>query len=162
VSYHQEGDLVALFSPELARDAVRELADVGGAFAVDRARELAPVTVTPRRAPGTLRDSYVQSEVQPFTDGAVDGYESGVESHDYVARWVEYGTKAHGEDPSVKHAIEFTTIDGEKVRAHIRNPGMPAQHVVSRAMTATELALPELAQPVLERWARRQQAAAER
>jgi hypothetical protein len=163
VSYTADGDIADLFSPELARDCVRELADAAGAAVTATARELAPIDwKDPHHPPGSLRDSYVQMRVELMNDGVNAGYTSGVESHDYRARWIEWGTKAHPEDPKRRRAIEFTTIDGVKVRAHIRNPGIPAQHVVARALALAELSFDEIAQPALDRWKQRQEAAAHR
>jgi hypothetical protein len=161
--YKQDGSLADLFTPRLARETVRQLADAAGARALEHARELAPVYPADRHhPPGTLRDSYRQSDVERVNDGVDEGYASGVQSSWYIARFIELGTKAHDEDPESRLAVAFTTTDGEKVKAHVRNPGFAGKFVVRRAMLLTELEFEEIGTPIVERWARRQEAAARR
>ncbi len=160
---YEGGNISDLFTDgeDIARAATYEMADAAGAFVTAMTRELAPVDLADRRhVPGSLRDSYQQLPVERTNDGVHEGFKSGVESHDYRARWIESGTKAHPERASIKRAIEFTTISGELVRAYIRNPGIRAQHPVARAQLAAEIGFETIAQPALDRWAERQEAAA--
>lgn len=128
------------------------------------ARALAPVG--PRadgRDPGTLRDSYSQIETHRVQhDNGNIAYASGVESDDYVARFEEYGTKAHEIRPRIPGGVlTFRTWpSGEKVRVTVvRQPGLQGKHIVSNALAATERDFAAIAEPALERWQRRQEAA---
>jgi hypothetical protein len=161
------GSIESLFADaeRLAEDAAIEMADAAGEFATATARRLAPVGPrTDGRDPGTLRDSYQQIETHRVQhDDGNTAYASGVESDDYVARWAEWGTKAHEIRPRIPGGVLVfrTWPSGEKVRVTVvRQPGLPGKHVVTRALDATEREFPALASPALERWQRRQEAAA--
>jgi hypothetical protein len=169
VSYEQTGGSLAdLFDPELAALACREMAEDASRFATETARELAPISNpfdSYKRAPGSLKDSYRERDVvrRARADGLTE-YEGGVESFDPVARWVEYGVQPHTIEAKNGPYITFRSWPtGEIVRARVvHQRGYPGQHVVSRALLATELAFDEVALPALERWQRRQQDAARR
>lgn len=165
MSYHQTGSLVDLADPQLAEDAVRDIADACGAYATAAARNLAPIgPIMDRRAPGTLKASYKQIDTHRIEqdDGNV-GYASGVESDDYIARILEYGTREHEITPRYRGgALVFRAWpNGELVRVRrVHQRGLPAAHIVGRAVAATLLAFDEIAEPSVERWAKRQMAAA--
>jgi hypothetical protein len=165
VGYTSDGDLADLFDPDLSDLAVREMADAAGEFATVTARELAPVSpsIDFRRAPGTLRDSYKQIDVRPVAHGdGKTGWESGVESHDFVARLIEYGVSPHDVSARPGSWLVFRAWpSGKIVRAKVvHQHGFVGQHIVSRAITATEFAFDEISEPALRRWRDRQVAAA--
>ncbi|HWF31123.1 MAG TPA: hypothetical protein VG188_01020 [Solirubrobacteraceae bacterium] len=153
------------FAPELAERATREMADDAGAFATATARALAPISpvIDSARAPGTLRRSYEQIDVHPFAHGdGKSGYASGVQSHDFVARLIEYGVAPHDVSAKAGRWLVFRAWpNGEIVRAKlVHQKGFPGQHIVHRAIEATRFAFDEIAEPALLRWVERQSAAA--
>lgn len=154
------GRMADLFDPDLADEAVREMALEAGAFATARARELAPVRSSevniPGRAPGTLRDSYRQSELRRERAPMREGWSSGVESSDFVARLLEHGVAPHEIRGRRGRLLRFRAASGEMVTARVvQHPGVRGRHIVGNALADTRLAFEELAQPALVRWAKR-------
>jgi len=84
------------------------------------------------------------------------GYESGVRSFDYVARFAEHGVRAHTVESKPGRWLVFRSWPtGRLIRAKIvKQRGYAGHHVVRRALDATEAAFPEIAQPALEHWTR--------
>ena len=142
----------------ITRDACRDMADAGGKFVTDLARATAPVSAF-GRPPGELKASYRQIDVHRGAPGAAGerSYESGVESYDPVAMWVERGTLPHVIKPRIKGGVlKFRTIDGHLVEAKVvHHPGMRGQHIVARAMHEAHLAFDAITTPAAERWAER-------
>ncbi|MCW2984080.1 MAG: hypothetical protein JWR63_1650 [Conexibacter sp.] len=116
MGWEADGTLAGMWDVEhLAHDLMADMADMAGAAMTHRARTLAPIgkSGTPGRAPGTLRDSYRQTPVRREQNvrPGLDGYTSGVESHDPVAGWMETGVKPH----VIRGRIRFRTVGGRWV-----------------------------------------------
>ncbi|HMJ37146.1 MAG TPA: hypothetical protein VK501_24790 [Baekduia sp.] len=164
MAYESDGTLGELFDVEhLAHELMADMADMAGAAMTHRARSLAPVGKSglPGRAPGTLRDSYRQTPVRREQNvrPGVDGYVSGVVSHDIVAQWMESGIRAH----VIRGPVRFRTVGGRWVTVrNVQHPGVAPRWIVLRAAGETEAAFEELTQPAVARFKAGFEANAER
>jgi hypothetical protein len=154
MGWEADGSLEGMWDVEhLAHDLMADMADMAGAAMTHRARSLAPVGKSgiPGRAPGTLRDSYRQTPVRREQNvrPGVDGYVSGVVSHDPVAGWMETGVRPH----VIRGPIRFRTVGGRWVTVRaVQHPGVEPRWIVLRAAGETEAAFEELTQPAVERF----------
>lgn len=157
MGFEADGTLAGMWDVEdLVHDAMVEMADTAGAAMTSRARSLAPVGQSgiPGRRPGTLRGSYHQTAVrrEQNVQPGLDGYVSGVESHDIVAQWMETGVRPH----RIKGPIRFRTVGGGWVTVkNVQHPGVEPRWIVLRAATETQAAFEELARPAVERFQER-------
>jgi hypothetical protein len=158
------GDRLApLFQPALARSTAHRMAEHGRDLLLENVKASTPVEESPhRRAPGTARNSWRGKPVLgPLPGGmAAEVYETGVESHDYVTLFLEYGTGRHG-----PHHRAFV-IRGDTLRFYSRrlgrwvfrrdvlNPGQRAQRPLATGVALTEHELARVLQPDLLAWKR--------
>ena len=161
------GSIESLFTDaeRLAEEAVADMADAAGAAATATARALAPVGPrADRRDPGYLRDSYVQIETHRVpARQRQHRVRIGSRIRRLRGEVRRHGTKAHEIRPRIPGGVlTFRSWpSGEKVRVTVvRQPGLPAKHIVGTALGATEREFASIAEPALERWQRRQEAAA--
>jgi hypothetical protein len=141
---YQGGRLADLFSQEPVNRALSDMALAGGSAMWEVTRDRTPVHT------GEVRDSWIVKPVRHERIGGTDGYESGVESNHYRARWVEHGVNAHPERP--KHRRAELTPEGP--RAAVDHPGFPGAHPVASAAAWAEANFERITSPVAERWAR--------
>lgn len=118
----------------------------------DRMHELV-VAGTPRRT-GITAASW---RTKPVRVGVVEGaltYESGIESHHFVARLLEHGTAAH-EIPN-RGVVSFRDPHtGREVTVRrVHHPGTPGLHLVAIAANVAEAEFDQLMRPLMQEWKR--------
>jgi hypothetical protein len=171
MSYEQEGDLIAMFDPELSRRATYKMADAGGDWLLERVIANTPVSYTglalqfggftPARTPGTLKRSWKRGPVEPRVGGIDPGFEVKVDTHDPIAAYVEWDTRPHIIRPRTPGGrLRFRTWPtGELVYARVvHHPGTKGQHMMSFAAHAATLNFDHIVDEPLRHWAREQQA----
>jgi hypothetical protein len=142
LGYHG-GKLAHLTSWLPARQAAEEMADAGGRFVERRAAELTPVGET-----GEARRAWRRSEVQRRRLGRDAVLSVKVSNSNYVARFLNNGTKAHEIRPD--HAAALELPNGERASAHVS--GIRPRKMIENAAAAAEVSMPKITGPALERW----------
>jgi hypothetical protein len=154
---YRGGRLASLAADDGATErTARGIADSGGRLMTEVAVERTPVES------GEVRASWRQLPVDRERREGVTGYVSGASNHHWRARFVEWGVQPHNieprGDPEGAEAVE--TPAGP--RALVHHPSYPGAHMTAQAAAAAEVALPELAAPELEAWAKDVELAAKR
>lgn len=119
------------------------MAEHGAEHFRERVADSTPVddSPSPSRPPGTARRSWrVKPVLGPLVTGSAEVYETGIETHDHLARLLEYGTGTHG-----PHHRPYL-IRGDTLRYYSRrlgrwvfrrdvlNPGQPRPHATAIAI----------------------------
>jgi hypothetical protein len=81
-----------------------------------------------------------------------------VSSGNRVVHWLNDGTKPHEITPDKAEALQLP----EGVRESVHVSGIEPHKMIERAAADTEVALPEIAAPALEEWARKTEAEAKK
>jgi hypothetical protein len=129
--------------------AMHQMAERGGDAMTRHA-----VENTPRDTGHTAASWFTK----PVTIGQHEGtltFDSGVESHSHIARWLEHGVKPH-EMPKGRGVVSFVDPHTGK-RVTVRrfyHPGFPGLHLVANAAAFTEANLDSIVRPVLDDWRR--------
>jgi hypothetical protein len=127
-----------------AREAAAEIADAGGDYLHDRARDLTPVGET-----GQAARSWWRSDVKRKSLGLGDAeLRVDVENRNRVVYWLERGTKAHEIKATKAAALELPM--GERESAHVR--GIQGRHMLGIASAEAEAHITDIARPALEKW----------
>lgn len=159
-----EGDRLApLFSSEPSRIAARRMAKRGNEVLLATTVQNTPIDDSPfpSRPPGTARRSWREKPVGvPRVSLREEVYETGIETEDDVAVYLEYGTGLWG-PKHAKYPILpktpggmlsfYSRKTGEWVLAHaVMHPGIHPQRPLATGVALTEHVLPEMMQPILE------------
>jgi Bacteriophage HK97-gp10, putative tail-component len=137
---HLAGDLPSLFAQDGVPPLLRQVADLGGARFTELAAAHTPVDT------GELAEGWEQLPVERIGYGGEPAYQSGTENSTWYSHFIEYGV-----DP---HSIERD--DGGVVE----HPGHEGAHMTTKAAAELEETLDLIAEPLLQAWARAQEARA--
>jgi len=141
------GSLVDLFKEETTAAPtdrlLRDVADDAGRQMTALAKANTPAYT------GRTRESFEQIDVSATIDRLEKGYRSGVGSHYWKARLLEYDIAPHDLKPRRKKALR--TPQGP--RASAKHPGQGGTHAVARAAAEVEATWAALADVHLRAWA---------
>lgn len=157
------GRAAALVRPVVARHTARKMADHGGARLTELTKQNTPIGPAPsamesavrraKRKPGDLRRSFEQKAVVALPGNR---YQSGVETHDPIAPFVEWPTRPHEILPRRRGGLLAFVKDGHWVYTkRVWHPGTTGQAMVRISAAKVEAELREgLLEPELREWKR--------
>lgn len=153
--------LAPLFSPTPSRITARRMAEHAAEHFHRRMVERTPIDFA-GPTPGKTAASWRVKPVIRLVALGEEVYETGVETHDPVARWLEHGTGIYG--PHHRPYVIRPRYRGHELRFYSRrlgrwvfarsvlNPGMRAQRPLATAAAITEHELAVVLQVDLEEW----------
>lgn len=162
---YEGGVLEPLFQPELAEAAVRDMADEGGEWLLERVIANTPVSYhrvalqhqgfKVDRAPGTLKRSWrLRPNTERVRERGATGYSREVYTEDPVAPFVENDTRPHTIRPRhASHLVFRVWPTGRLVRAKVvHHPGTRGAHMVLTAVNAAHVNFDRIVDEPLRRW----------
>lgn len=157
------GRVATIVRPVVARHACRKMAERGGARLTEVTKQNTPIGPAPsamesavrraKRKPGDLRRSFKQKTLEVLPGGI---YRSGVETHDPIAKYVEWPTRPHEILPRRRGGLLAFVKDGHWVYTkRVWHPGTTGQAMVRISVAKVQAELHEgLLEPELREWKR--------
>jgi len=160
---YEGGKVAHLVRPHLASAAARRMADHGGQRFLELVKQNTPIAPPPHpqeaahwakhrhgRKRGHARDSWAQKPVVKVADE----YVTGVESHDEVVRYLEWGTQPHEIRPKPgTRRLKFWSRGAWHFPVVVDHPGTHGQAMTRISANKLEHEITMgLFDPILLRW----------
>lgn len=158
--------LTSMFSPDLSEFAAVAIANAGADLILSEVKQNTPIDDSPfpSRPPGTARAAWHK---KPFTSSKVGSawhYNTGVETEDKVAVYLEYGTGLYGphhtaykitpKNPGGMLRFYWRRYGAWYTLPSVTHPGIHPQRPLATAMALAETRLPAHVEPIMQTWIR--------